>query len=52
MFRRMISAALTVALLLGSPALPAFAEMDFTSSEESDADEEFPTLSLGDRDTP
>ncbi len=48
----MISAALTVALLLGSPALPAFAEMDFTSSEESGADEEFPTLSLGDRDTP
>lgn len=47
----MISAVLTAALLLGSPALPALAEMDFTA-EESSADEEFPTLSLGDRDTP
>ena len=50
MFRRIVSAALAVALLWGG-LTPVWAEMSFPDSDtETSASEEFPTLSLGDRD--
>ena len=52
MFRRIVSAALAVALLWGG-LTPVWAEMSFPDSDtETSASEEFPTLSLGDRDDP
>lgn len=52
MFRRIVSAALAVALLWGG-LTPVWAEMNFPDSDtETSASEEFPTLSLGDRDDP